>query len=271
MDWQKILTDLMEKATSFGVKLLGAIVVLVIALKVIRWIKKWLRKSPKLDKLDPGVRSFLSSFVGIGLSVLMVIILIGMLGVPATSLITVLASCGVAIGLALQGSLSNVAGGVMILLFRPFKVGDFIDVDGDCGTVTEITVVYTILLTPDNKRITIPNGTITSTTIENYSSEKLRRVDLTFKVAADSDIDKVKEILVSLTTAHPLTLEEPEANVRLSAHDDSALTFIARPWCKNEDYWTVHFDLTESVEKAFAENGIVVPRPQMDVHVKNDK
>lgn len=271
MNWEEFLEYLVKMATSFGFTLLKTIVVFVIMLKIIRWIKKWFRKSPKLDKMDPGVRSFLSSFIGIGLSVLMVIILIGMLGVPATSLITVLASCGVAIGLALQGSLSNVAGGVMILLFRPFKVGDFIDVDGDCGTVTEITVVYTILLTPDNKRITIPNGTITSTTIENYSSEKLRRVDLTFKVAADSDIDKVKEILVTLTTAHPLTLEEPAPNVRLSAHDDSALTFIARPWCKNEDYWTVHFDLTESVEKAFAENGIVVPRPQMDVHVKNDK
>lgn len=271
MNWQEILQDLTKKATSFGVRLLGAIIVLAIALKVIRWIKKWFRNSPKLDKLDPGVRSFLSSFVGIGLWVLMVIILIGMLGVPATSLITVLASCGVAIGLALQGSLSNVAGGVMILLFRPFKVGDYIDVDGDCGTVTEITVVYTILLTPDNKRITIPNGTITNSTIENYSSEKLRRVDLTFNVAADTDIDKVKEILVNLTTAHPLTLEDPAPNVRLSAHNDNALTFIARPWCKNEDYWTVHFDLTESVEKAFAENGIVVPHPQMDVHVKNDK
>ena len=271
MNWEEMLTGLVEKATSFGVRLLGAIVVLVIALKVIRWIKKWFRKSPKLDKMDPGVRSFLSSFISIGLSVLLVIIIVGMLGVPATSLITVLASCGVAIGLALQGSLSNVAGGVMILLFKPFRVGDFIDVDGDCGTVTEITVVYTILLTPDNKRITIPNGTITNTTIENYSAEKLRRVDLTFRVEAGSDIDAVKGILVRLLNEHPLTLAEPEPNVRLSEHSDSALTFIARPWCKNEDYWTVHFDQTESVEKAFAEKGIKVPHPQMDVHVKNDK
>ena len=271
MNWQEILDNLIKTVTSFGFKLLGAILVLVILLKVIRWIKKWFRKSPKLDKMDPGVRSFLSSFISIGLSVLMVIILIGMLGVPATSLITVLASCGVAIGLALQGSLSNVAGGVMILLFKPFRVGDFIDVDGDCGTVTEITVVYTILLTPDNKRITIPNGTITNTTIENYSSEKLRRVDLTFRVEADSDIDTVKDILERLLNEHPLTLDDPAPNVKLSEHSDSALTFIARPWCKNEDYWTVHFDLTESVEKAFAEKGIKVPHPQMDVHVKNDK
>ena len=271
MSWEEFLEYVIKTATSFGFKLLKAVLVFVIMLKIIRSIKKWFRKSPKLDKLDPGVRSFLSSFISIGLSALLVIIMIGMLGVPATSLITVLASCGVAIGLALQGSLSNVAGGVMILLFKPFKVGDFIEVDDDCGTVTEITVVYTILLTPDNKRITIPNGTITNSTIENYSSEPLRRVDLTFRVEAGSDIDQVKEILETLTTAHPLTLADPEPNVRLSEHSDSALTFIARPWCKNEDYWTVHFDLTESVEKAFAENGIVVPRPQMDVHVKNDK
>lgn len=271
MTWSEFLGNLTDMAVSWGVRLLKAIIVLVIALKLIGWIKKWFRKSPKLDKLDPGVRSFLCSFVSIGLSVLLVVIMIGMLGVPATSLITVLASCGVAIGLALQGSLSNVAGGVMILLFKPFKVGDFIDVDGDCGTVTEITVVYTILLTPDNKRITIPNGTITNTTIENYSSEKLRRVDLTFRVEADSDIDTVKGILEHLLADHPLTLTEPAPTVRLSEHNDSALTFIARPWCKNEDYWAVHFDLTESVEKAFAEKGIQVPHPQMDIHVKNDK
>ncbi len=271
MNWQKVLDSLIENATSFGLKLLGAILALVISLKVIRWIKKWFRTSPKLDKMEPGVRSFMSSFISIGLSVLMVIIIIGMLGVPATSLITVLASCGVAIGLALQGSLSNVAGGVMILLFRPFKVGDFVEVAGESGTVTEITVVYTILLTPDNKRITIPNGTITNSTIENYSSEKLRRVDLTFKTAVGNDMNQVKHVLETVVGAHPLVLTDPEPAVYLSEHTVNSLIFITRVWCKNEDYWTVHFDLTEGVEKAFAENGIQVPHPQMDVHVKNDK
>lgn len=271
MTWEEFLEYLIKTATSFGFTLLKAILVFVIMLKIIRSIKKWFRKSPKLDRMDPGLRSFLSSFISIGLSVLLVVILIGMLGVPATSLITVLASCGVAIGLALQGSLSNVAGGMMILLFKPFKVGDYIDVDGDCGTVTEITVVYTILVTPDNKRITIPNGTITNSTIENYSSEELRRVDLEFNAAVDSDVDQVRGLLEKLARSHHMVLTEPEPFIRLHAHTPRALTFRVRVWVKNEDYWNVYYDLTESVEKAFTDNSIKVPHPQVDIHVKNDK
>lgn len=271
MDWNVVLEDLIKLVTSFGITLLKAIVVLVVGLRLIKWAKKWLKSSPKLDKLDLGVRSFLGSFVSIGLYVLLIIVLAGIVGIPATSFITILASCGVAIGLALQGSLSNLAGGLMLLLFKPFKVGDYIEACGEAGTVTEITVVYTVLLTPDNKRITLPNGTLTNSTIENYSAEELRRVDLTVNVAVDSDVSKVKGYLESLAQSHPLVLAEPEPMVRLSAHSDSALTFTARAWCKNEDYWDVYFDLTEGVEKTFADNGIKVPYPQMDVHVKNDK
>lgn len=268
MDWEVILNYLLQVATSWGIKLLKAIVVLVVALKVIGWLKKWLKKSPKLDKLDPGVRSFVSSFVSIGLYIVLIIVMAGMIGIPATSFVTILASCGVAIGLALQGSLSNFAGGLMILLFKPFKVGDYIEASGEAGTVTEITVVYTVLLTPDNKRITLPNGSLTNSVIENYSAEELRRVDLDFNTAVDCDMDKVKGIIEKLAADHPLVLAEPAPFVRLSAHSDSALTYTARVWCKNEDYWDVHFDLKESVEKSFAQNDIKVPYPQMDVHVK---
>lgn len=271
MDWQEILKDLIQIATSWGVTLLKTIIVLVIALKFIGWAKKWMKNSPKLDRMDPSVRTFLSSFVSIGLTVLLVIVIAGMVGIPATSFITVLASCGVAIGLALQGSLSNFAGGLMILLFKPFKVGDYIVASGEAGTVSEITVVYTVLLTPDNKRITLPNGNLTNSVIENYSSEELRRVDLEFFTAVDSDMDTVKGILEQLAADHPMVLADPAPFVRLSAHTDSALTYKVRVWCKNEDYWTVHFDLTEGVERSFGQNGIKVPHPQMDVHVKNDK
>lgn len=268
MDWQAILNYLMQVATTWGIKLLKAIVVLLIALKVISAIKKWLKKSPKLDKMDPGFRSFLTSFVSIGLYILLVIIMATLLGIPATSLITILASVGVAVGLALQGALSNFAGGLMLLLFRPFKVGDYIEASGEEGTVAEITVVYTVLLTTDNKRITIPNGSLTNAVIRNYSAEELRRVDLEFNTAVDSDMNQVKAILTALVEEHALTLAEPAPFVRLSDHTDSALTYKVRVWCKTEDYWTVHFDLKESVEKAFAEKGIQVPYPQMDVHVK---
>lgn len=269
MTWEEFLEKMIKLVTSFGIKLLGAILVLVIALKIIGSIKKWIKKSPKLDKVDPGVRTFMYSFVSIGLYVVLVIVVAGMIGIPATSFITVLASCGVAIGLALQGSLSNFAGGLMILLFKPFKVGDYIEASGESGTVVEITVVYTILLTPDNKRITIPNGTLTNSVIENYSAEDLRRVDLTFKTAVDSDVNQVKEILEKVASAHPLALAEPEPMVRLSDHNTSSLTFITRVWCKTDDYWTVHFDLKESVERAFAENHIQIPYPQVDIHVKD--
>ena len=269
MNWQNVLDSLIELATSWGLKLLGALVVLVVGLRLIGWLKKWLQTSPKLDKLDSGLRSFLISFSGIVLYAVLFITIAMVLGVPATSFITILASCGVAIGLALQGSLSNFAGGLMILFFRPFKVGDFIEASGESGTVTEITVVYTVLTTPDNKRVTIPNGALTNSVIENYSAEPLRRVDLTFSTGYDCDIEQVKAVIGKLVAEHPAALSEPEPFVRLSAHGDSALTYTVRIWTKSEDYWTVYFDMTEGVKKAFDQNGISIPYPQMDVHVKN--
>lgn len=271
MSWETIFNYLIQLATTWGIKLLGAIIVLVVGLKVIGWLKKFIKKSPKLDKVDPGVRSFLGSFASIALYIMLVIVIAGMIGIPATSFITILASCGVAIGLALQGSLSNFAGGLMILLFKPFKVGDYVEVCGESGTVAEISVVYTVLLTTDNKRITIPNGTLTNSVIENYSAENLRRVDLTVNTAYSCDIEQVKAVVTKLAEEHPLALAEPAPQVRLSNHGDSSLTYTVRVWCKNEHYWDVYFDMTEGIKKAFDENGIEIPYPQMDVHVKNDK
>ncbi len=269
MDWDKILDNLLQLATSWGIKLLEAIVILVVGLKLIGWLKKWLKNSPKLDKLDPSLRSFLMSFSGIVLYVVLIITIAMVLGIPATSFITILASCGVAVGLALQGSLSNFAGGLMILLFKPFKVGDYIEASGESGTVTEISVVYTVLTTVDNKRVTIPNGALTNSVIENYSTEPLRRVDLTFNTDYSCDIEKVKTLIEGLVAEHPAALADPAPFVRLSGHGDSALTYTVRIWAKNEDYWTVYFDMLEGVKKAFDQNGISIPYPQMDVHVKH--
>ena len=214
-----------------------------------------------------SLRSFLASTANILLYFVLIITVASTLGIPATSFITILASCGVAIGLALQGALSNFAGGLMLLLFKPFKVGDFIEVSGESGTVTEVTVVYTVILTTDNKRITIPNGTLTNSVIKNYSAEELRRVDLTFNTSYDCNIDKVKDIITQVIEAHPMTLSEPEPLVRLSAHSDSSLTYTVRAWCKSENYWDVNFDLTEQVKKAFDNNNIQIPYPQVDVHL----
>lgn len=270
MDWQSILSQLIAFATSFGVKLLGAIIILVVGLKLTSWFSKWVRKSPKLDKLDVSLRSFLASFIKIVMYVILLITVAMILGVPATSFITILASCGVAIGLALQGSLSNFAGGLMILFFKPFKVGDFIEAAGETGTVAEISVVYTELLTLDNKRVTVPNGTLTNSVIKNYSSEALRRVDLTFNVAYNSDDEKVKALIHQIIDAQPQALKDPAPFVRVSDQADSSLTYTVRIWCNNADYWTVYFDVLEGVKAAFDRNQITIPYPQMDVHIRNN-
>lgn len=269
MNWDKISTFLFDFATSWGLKLLAAIIVLIVGMKCIKALGKWLKTSKKLDKLDDSLRSFLSSFSNIVLYIVLVITVAMVLGVPATSFITILASCGVAVGLALQGSLSNFAGGLMILFFKPFKVGDYIEASGESGTVAEISVVYTVLLTPDNKRITVPNGALTNSVIENYSSEPTRRVDLTFTADYSNDIEKVKSVITEVINAHPAALKDPAPFVRLSAHSESALTYVARIWVNSADYWTVYFDITESVKAEFDKNDIKIPYPQLDVHVNN--
>ena len=270
MNWETILNYLIQLATTWGIKLLGAIVVLVVALKLISVIKKFIKKSSKLDKVDPGVRSFLGSFVSIALYALLVIVIAGMIGIPATSFITILASCGVAVGLALQGSLSNFAGGLMILIFKPFQVGDYIETCGESGTVAEISVVYTVILTIDNKRITLPNGTLTNSVIKNYTAENLRRVDLNIDTSYNNDIEQVKAVITKLAEEHPLALAEPAPQIRVKAHSSSSLTYVVRVWCKTENYWALYFDLMEGIKNTFDENGIQIPYPQMDVHVKND-
>ena len=267
IDFEKIVNYLVELATTTGLKLLGAIVLVIVGMKGIKWLRKWIRTSEKLNKIDDSLRSFMISFSSVVLYIVLFITVAVILGIPTTSFITMLASCGVAIGLALQGSLSNFAGGIMILIFKPFKVGDYIEAAGESGTVTEISVVYTELLTVDNKKITIPNGTITNSVIENYSAEKIRRVDLEFNTAYDCDIEKVKKIITEVLESHPKALKNPEIYVRLSAHNESALTYTARVWCKTEDYWDVNFDVIESVKKAFDENHIQIPYNQLDVHI----
>ena len=204
MDWQKIVQFLVELATSLGVRLLGAAVVLFVGMKLVKWLKNKLKKIPKIQALDDGVESFLLSFISISLYALLFVTIAMMLGVPATSFLAVLASCGVAVGLALQGALSNFAGGIMILIFKPFKVGDYISTPNAAGTVKAVTVVYTVIETPDNKVITIPNGVLTNSVVENYSALDKRRVDLEFNVDYDTDVETVKTLLLAIATKHPM-------------------------------------------------------------------
>ena len=264
---EQIINKLIEFASSSGFKIIAVIILSVIGFKVIKWIKKWIRTSPRLNMIDSSLRSFAVSFVSVVLYSLLFVTALMILGVPATSFVAVLTTCAAAIGLALQGALSNFAGGIMILLFKPFKVGDYIETSGESGTVSEISVVYTEILTFDNERITIPNGTLTNSVIKNYSSEEFRRVDFTFRTSIDADVENVKKIIRNVIECNPMALDNPSPFVRLSEQGKSALLFDVRIWCKNADYWEVKYDTIESVKKAFDENGINVPHNQLDVHV----
>jgi len=267
IDWSAILNNLINLAQSVGLKLLAGILVLIVGLKLVKWIVKRLEKSRGFSKLEGAAKSFLISLIKIVLNALVLVTAMSIFGIPMTSFVTIIATAGAAIGLALQGSLSNFAGGLMLLIFKPFRVGDFIESNGASGTVTDISIIYTTMLTPDNKKVTLPNGNLTNSVVVNYSSEETRRVDLSFSVAYDTDIEKVKDILLKAAKGHSLVLSDPEPFSRLSQQGDSALVFVLRVWTKNSDYWQVNFDLNEQIKKTFDEQGIVVPYPQIDVHI----
>ena len=268
MDFEVLWAALADKVSELGLKLLAALAVLAVGLLLIRWAKRWIDHSKSFAKIDQSARSFLRSVLHVILYVLLFLTVAGILGLPLTSFVTILASASVAVSLALQGALSNFVGGVMILLFHPFRVGDYIETAERSGTVKSITVFYTILSTVDNKQITIPNGSLTNEAIVNYSAADRRRVDLTFGVDYGSDMEKVKEILLTLAKAHPKALQDPEPVARLIQQNASSLDFVLRVWCKSEDYWDLYFDLNEGAKRRFDEEGISIPFPQMDVHVK---
>ena len=253
-------------AFEFFIRLVICIAILAVGMWLVKWIVKRFTKSHLYARLDTSLCRFLVSFMRILLYVLLFITAASTVGIPVTSFVTILASAGVTIGLALQGALSNLAGGVMILIFKPFKIGDFIEMSLGSGTVTDITVFYTKLCTPDNKLITVPNGQITGTSITNYSANDKRRVDLTFTASYAGDSDKVISVLLETARANELVLDDPAPFAALSAHRDSALEYVLRVWCATADYWTVNFELQNSVKKAFDANGIEIPFPQLNIH-----
>ena len=267
MDFNALLNNLLSWATSFGKKILACIVVLIVGRIVIKWVTKLMKKSKFAQKHDTTVVQFLQNFVNIALHLILVITIIGILGVPLASVITVIASAGVAIGLALQGALSNVAGGIMILLFHPFRIGDYVDTAGHSGTVSDIGIFYTVLTTPDNKVVTIPNGTIMGDSVVNYSVKDTRRVDFVFNVAYGTDVEKVKNILLEEAGKHELALKDPAPFCRLSKQSESSLDFTLRIWVESKNYWTVNFDILEAVNNRFADEGIEIPFNQLDVHI----
>ena len=270
MNLQEVLNELVAWAIVFGRKLLASLLVLIVGRILIKWVNKLMTKGRFAEKNDKTVVTVLSHFVSAALYVMLVVIVIGILGVPTASVITVIASAGVAIGLALQGALSNIAGGIMILILRPFRVGDYVEVAGKAGPVTDVGIFYTTLTTPDNKVVIIPNGTVMGDTVTNISVKDTRRVDFSFCVAYGTDVEKVKSILMEEAANHALVLKDPAPFCRLSVQNESSLDFVLRVWVKSGDYWTVNFDLLETVTKRFEKEGIEIPFNQLDVNIKNN-
>ena len=268
---EKYIEESFPKLLDFAIDVILAIVVFAIGTRVIKWLVKIIKSSMERANLEQGVLTFISSLIRYILYFVLVLIILSQFGVTASSVIAVLGSAGLTVGLALQGSLSNFAGGVLILLLKPFVVGDYIIENSDKqeGTVAEITIFYTKLLTPDNKAIMLPNGTLSNSSIVNVTAMNKRRLDLRFGVAYDSDIQKVKEILERVAIGDAAILKDEPTNVFVSELMDSYVEMGARGWVKTEDYWATKWRITENVKLEFDKAGISIPFPQMEVTVKN--
>ena len=256
--------------TSTGIKVIVALVILLISFKIVNAIGRRIEKAGTTGKLDKTLSKVFSYAFKLGLKIVIAICLVGYVGIDTSGLAALVTSLGVCAGLAVNGALSNLAGGVLIILTRPFKVDDFIEAQGVSGTVDEIRITSTRIITPDNKVIYLPNGALSSGTVVNYSEKDTRRVDHTFSIAYENDYNKAMEILRGIVESHELVLKDPEPTIRVSGHGESSINIVVRAWTKSSDYWTVHFDLLETVKTEFDKAGISIPYNQLDVHIKND-
>lgn len=263
-----VITDLVIK---YGLKLLLALITLVIGLWIIKMIMNVIGRNMEKRDVDATVRQFIRSLLGALLKIMLVIAVISMIGVEMTGFVAILAAAGFAIGMALSGTLQNFAGGVMLIIFKPFKAGDFIDAQGYMGTVKEVQIFNTILKTPDNKTIILPNGGLSTSSMTNFSTEAQRRVDFTFGIGYSDDIDKAKAVINGLIKADDRILNDPAPFIAVSELADSSVNFAVRVWADAGNYWGIFFDMTENVKKAFDKEGISIPFPQTDVHVYNQK
>ena len=251
-----------------GLKILAAIIVFLLGRWIIKLIKKWMANGLMSRHGDPTLHSFLSNLVSVVLYFILIISIVGILGINTSSLVALLASAGLAVGMSLGGTLQNVAGGVLIIMFRPFKVGDFISAQGHEGKVNEIQIFNTHILTVDNKEVILPNGALATGVLTNYSRQGTRRVDWTFSIAYGDDYDKAKAVLRRLCDEDQRILKSPEPFIELVKLNESSVDITVRGWVESADYWGVFFSMNEKVYKTFAKEGLNIPFPQMDVHVK---
>ena len=267
----KFIEKLINMGTSYGGKLVLAIVTLIVGLLVIKLIGKLIKKALGNSKLNDTVKLVIIKTVKIILYVVLIVGIVSILGVPMSSVVAIIASCGLAVGLAFQGALANLAGGLMILIFHPFKVGDYVQATGAEGVVTDISIFYTKLLTLDNKRVLVPNGDLMNANITNLTAENKRRIDQDFKITNDIDQDLVRSVLMAAAKATEGVMEDPAPFARLTAVDDDTYIFTVRAWCDTAKYWDVYFDLIENCSSALAENGIDDPEERIAVRLVKDE
>jgi small conductance mechanosensitive channel len=269
VDWAEVWTMIQTTGVELGINLITAIAIFFVGKWVVNLVIKGMLNAMQKSDMDVTLRRFITNLSRMLLMLFVIIAAIHQLGVQTASLIALLGAAGLAVGLALKGSLSNFAAGVLIVLFRPYKVGDWIEGGGVSGAVEEVQILTTVLKTGDNKRVIIPNSQIMGSTITNYSANETRRVDLVVGVSYSDDLDKVRKELEGLVAADERILDDPAVTIAVSELADSSVNFVLRPWVKTEDYWGVYFDLTEAIKKRFDEVGISIPFPQRDIHVHN--
>ncbi|MBN2255887.1 MAG: mechanosensitive ion channel [Deltaproteobacteria bacterium] len=267
MELNTIIPRLQELVTFYGLKVIAAIVIFVVGRWVAQLLRNILEKVMRRGKVDETLISFVGHLAYILLITVIVIAALNQLGIQTTSFIALIGAAGLAVGLALQGSLANFAAGVLMIIFRPFNVGDYVEAGGTAGTIDEITVFTTHMTTPDNRVIIIPNAKITSDNIINYSAKEIRRMDLVIGVSYGDDIQKVKDVLNDVLTAESRILQDPTPMVGVLELADSSVNFAVRPWVKTGEYWPLFFDLKERIKRRFDEEGISIPFPQSDVHL----
>ncbi len=268
---QWLLTFINTYLVDFAIHLLIAAAILIIGFPVCKYIVKTVKKTKGYSKLDSNVQSFLANILDAVLKVLIILSAVLVLGVPESTVIAVLGSCGLAIGLALQGGLSNIASGVMIMCCKPFHIGDFIDNGTVSGTVTDIGIYYTSIRTGDNRNIVVPNSAMANSTITNLSLAKERRIDFDFGISYTADIDLTRKVLLATAAVNDLVMKDPAPQVFVAAHGESAVTVKLRVWVESENYWTVYFDMWEDVKKAFDKFNIEIPYQYMNVLITNPK
>lgn len=252
---------------AYGLKVLGAIAIFIIGRIIIGIVAGFIGRMMRRSNTDETLTKFVVSLTRITLLIFVILAAIRTLGVETTSFVAIIGAAGLAVGFALQGSLANFASGVMLIIFRPFKAGDFIEAGGTMGVVEAIHIFNTVLKTPDNKKVIVPNSAVTGGNITNYSANDTRRVDMVFGIGYDDDIKKAKQILEQILAADSRVLKDPAPVIAVSELADSSVNFVCRPWVKTADYWGVFFDVTEKVKLTFDEQGISIPYPQQDVHM----